>query len=122
MVVAQLVEQSLPTPKVRGSNQDIGKIYIEHTLSIVLNRHKLIRTVAGMAEILNKMTFKVGCLNVLFFVGHSEPLFLYFHLFNTTDSKEMFNIKFADGCICTKVLWYWKQPLYQLYQNHCPGV
>ena len=33
--VAQLVERSLPTPEVRGSNPDIGKIYIEHLLSTV---------------------------------------------------------------------------------------
>ena len=26
---------------------------------------------------------------------HSRPLILYFHLFNTIDSKQMFNIKFA---------------------------
>ena len=29
VVVAQLVELSLPTPDVRGSNPVIGKIYIE---------------------------------------------------------------------------------------------
>ena len=32
VVVAQLVERSLPTPEVRGSNPVIGKIYIEHCL------------------------------------------------------------------------------------------
>ena len=30
MVVAQLVERSLPIPEVRGSNPVIGKNYIEH--------------------------------------------------------------------------------------------
>ena len=30
MVVAQLVERSLPITKVLGSNPDIGKKYIEH--------------------------------------------------------------------------------------------
>ena len=32
LVVAQLIEQSLPTPEVGGSNRVIGKIYIEHLL------------------------------------------------------------------------------------------
>ena len=40
VVVAQLVEQSHPTPEVRGSKIVIGKIYIEHLLSTVLKRRK----------------------------------------------------------------------------------
>ena len=40
VVVAQLVEQSLPTPEVRSSNPVIGKIYIEHLLSTVLKFEK----------------------------------------------------------------------------------
>ena len=36
IVVAQLVERSLQTPEVRGSNPAIGKIYIEQLLSTVL--------------------------------------------------------------------------------------
>ena len=35
-VVAQLIERSLLTLEVRGSNQVIGNIYIEHLLSTVL--------------------------------------------------------------------------------------
>ena len=46
--------------------------------------------------------------------------FLYFRLFNTVDSKQMFNINFADDWIRTVDLWYWKRPLYQLSHNHCP--
>ena len=38
--MAQLVEQSLPTPEVHGSNQVIGKIYIERSLSTVLKFEK----------------------------------------------------------------------------------
>ena len=34
MVVAQLVERSLPIPEVRGSNPVIGKIYIEHLFTV----------------------------------------------------------------------------------------
>ena len=32
--MAQLVEQSLPTPEVHSSNPVIGKIYIEHWLTV----------------------------------------------------------------------------------------
>ena len=32
MIVAQLVERSLPIPEVRGSNPDVGKISIEFLL------------------------------------------------------------------------------------------
>ena len=35
-VVAQLIKRSLLTLEVRGSNQVIGNIYIEHLLSTVL--------------------------------------------------------------------------------------
>ena len=38
--MAQLVEWSLLTPEVCGSNQVIGKIYIELLLSTVLKRRK----------------------------------------------------------------------------------
>ena len=40
----------------------------------------------------------------------SRPLFLYFLLFNTVNSKQMFNIIFADDWIQTADLWYWKRP------------
>ena len=40
LVVAQLVEQSLPIPEVRGSNQAIGIINVEKLLSTVLKRQK----------------------------------------------------------------------------------
>ena len=35
LVVAQLVERSLPSPEVRGLNPVNGKIYFEHLLSTV---------------------------------------------------------------------------------------
>ena len=40
VVVAQLVERSLPIPEVRGSNPVIGKNYIGHLLSTGLKRQK----------------------------------------------------------------------------------
>ena len=40
VVVAQLVEWSLPIPEVRRSNPVIGKKYFEHLLSTVLKRRK----------------------------------------------------------------------------------
>ena len=33
VVVAQLVEQSLPTTEIRGSNPDVGKFYIYNKLN-----------------------------------------------------------------------------------------
>ena len=52
-------------------------------------------------------------------MGHSRPLFLYFCLFSTVDSKHSIKI-FADDWIRTMALWNWKRPLYQLSHNHCP--
>ena len=53
-------------------------------------------------------------------MGHSRPLFLYFRLFNTVDSKPLFNIKVANDWIWTVDLRYWKQLLCQLSHNNCP--
>ena len=50
-------------------------------------------------------------------MGHSRPLFLYVHLFNTVDSKQMFTINFADDWTRTVDLWYCKLLLYQLGHN-----
>ena len=41
VVVAHLVERSLLTPEVRGSNPIIGKIYIEHLMLTVLKKTKI---------------------------------------------------------------------------------
>ena len=57
---------------------------------------------------------KCGSNTLAFFkMGHSRPLFLYFHLFNTVDSKQIFNMNFADDWIRTADHWYCKRPLYQ---------
>ena len=40
VVVAQLLEQLLPTPEVRSSNSAIGKIYIEHLMPTILEFEK----------------------------------------------------------------------------------
>ena len=54
VVVAQLVERSLPIPEVRGSNPVIGKnyLYIEHlfTVNCVLKRRKIKKKRPGMAH------------------------------------------------------------------------
>ena len=50
VVVAQLVEQSLPTPEVHGSNSVIGKICIEHLHLIVLKRQKIKVKKPGMGH------------------------------------------------------------------------
>ena len=46
--------------------------------------------------------------------------FLYFRLFNTVDSKQMFKLNFADDWILTADLWYCKWPLYQLSHTTAP--
>ena len=53
-------------------------------------------------------------------MGHSRPLFLFFRLFKTIDSKQMFNKSFANDCIQTADLRCCRRPLYQLRPNHCP--
>ena len=45
---------------------------------------------------------------------------LFLCLFSTLDTKQMFNINFADDWIRTSDLWYRYWPLYQLSHNCCP--
>ena len=53
-----------------------------------------------------------------FFKWTFRPLYLYFCLFNTFGSKQMFNVNFADGWIQTEYIWCRRQPLGQLTHNH----
>ena len=59
--MAQLVERSLPTPEVRGSNPDIGKrfyrIFVYCFLSTVMKRRKIKKNRPGMAIL--KSTFGI---------------------------------------------------------------
>ena len=70
--VAQLVEQSLPIPEVRGSNPVIGKIYlyIEHlfTVNCVLKRRKIKKKRPGMAHF-----FKKKKKNIKFILSYRVP-------------------------------------------------
>ena len=52
-------------------------------------------------------------------MGHSRPLFLYFHLFNTVYLIQLIVNKIGDGWIETTDLWGGKQLLCQLSHNHC---
>ena len=54
VVVAQLVEQSLPTAEILGSNPVIVKIYIECLLSAVLKRKKVKKKEAGNGPFFKK--------------------------------------------------------------------
>ena len=54
MVVAQLVEQSLTTAEILGSNPVIVKIYIECLLSVVLKRKKVKKKEAGNGPFFKK--------------------------------------------------------------------
>ena len=51
VVVAQLVERSLPTPDVRGSNPDIGKVL---STNCTLEKTKIKKKRPGMAHLLKK--------------------------------------------------------------------
>ena len=53
-------------------------------------------------------------------MGHSRPLFLYFHLFNTVYLIQLIVNKIGDGWIETTDLRCWKQLLCQLSHNHYP--
>ena len=48
VVVAQLVERSLPTPEIRGSNQDIGKFL---STSCTIEKTKIKKKRLGMAHL-----------------------------------------------------------------------
>ena len=50
VVVAWLVERSLPTPEVRGSNPVIGEILFIYSLSTVLKGRKQRKKMPGMAQ------------------------------------------------------------------------
>ena len=66
MVETQLVEHSLPTPEVRGSNQVIGKICIEHSFIVnCLENTKIKKKWPGMAHL--KKTNKAEGRNSIFF-------------------------------------------------------
>ena len=51
MVVAQLVERSLPTPEIRGLNPDIGKIL---STNCTIEKTKIKKKRLGMAHLLKK--------------------------------------------------------------------
>ena len=55
VVVAQLVEWSLPIPEIRGSNPDIDKIYIEHLFTVsCAEKTKIKKKKTGMAHFFKK--------------------------------------------------------------------
>ena len=54
MVVAQLVERSLPTPEIRGLNPDIGKIL---STNCTIEKTKIKKKRLGMAHLSKKVVF-----------------------------------------------------------------
>ena len=52
MVVAQLVERSLPTPKICGLNPDIGKIL---STNCIIEKTKINKKRPGMAQLLKNL-------------------------------------------------------------------
>ena len=61
MVVAQLIERSLPIPEVRGSNPVIDKICIEHLFIVnCIEKTKIKKNMPGMSHFFKKkQTFSV---------------------------------------------------------------
>ena len=51
VVVAQLAEQLLPTPEIRGSNQDIGKVLSTYS---TIEKTKIKNKWPGMAHLKKK--------------------------------------------------------------------
>ena len=51
------------------------------------------------------LSLSLSLLLSLLKMGYSRPLFLYFRLFNTVHSTQMFNLKFAIDWIRTVDLW-----------------
>ena len=49
--MAQLVERSLPTPEVRGSNPDSSKTNIEHLLRTEIKKPKIKKKGPGIAHL-----------------------------------------------------------------------
>ena len=54
-------------------------------------------------------------------MGHSG-LFFFIFVFSIQLTVNICSINFADDWIRTADLRYWKQLLYQLSYNHCPGI
>ena len=64
MVVAQLVEQSLLIPEVRGSNSVMGKNYIEHLFTVTcIEKKKIKKKRPGMVHLKNKVHYLVRLYN-----------------------------------------------------------
>ena len=55
MVVAQMVEWSLPPPEIRGLNPDIGEIL---STNCTIEKTKIKKKRAGMAHLFNKKCLK----------------------------------------------------------------
>ena len=56
VVEAQLLERSLPTPEVCGSNPGIGNIYIEHLFPVnCIEKMKIKKKRPGMAHFFKKL-------------------------------------------------------------------
>ena len=58
VVVAQLVEQSLPTPEICGSNPGIGKILSTNiSTNCLIEKTRIKKKMLGMAHLLKKFDF-----------------------------------------------------------------
>ena len=94
VIVAQLVEQLLLIPEIRGSNSVIGN-FIYYQL------------------------YYKNCLEKIKIKNIHEQDCAYFSSFNTVDSEYVHYKKIADDWIRTADLWYRERPHSQLCHNYC---
>ena len=106
VVVAQLVEWSLPTPEVHGSNAVIGKISIEHLFTVNNDWKDEIKKKEARNNPLKKTLMSAnGC-------GHLTEGDEVENLLNAPKQWSQFDIK------TTFVLWLGQcEPTYIYYKN-----
>ena len=123
MVVAQLVEQLLPTPEVHGSDPAMANIIYLHQLYWKDENKKRPR---------NDLVLKTNCdqnqdlwgetsfVQLFLKNGPFPASFSLFSSFHYLWQLSMFNKNFVDDRIRTADLWFRTQLLYQLSHKHCP--
>ena len=98
MVVDHLVEQSLPTPEVRGLNSVISKLFIEHLLTVKFIEKTKIKKRPGMVQFLTIpyitifqiLVFKQAILYHLL-VGCEKDNRTYYHQSNKSNKNLYLN-------------------------------
>ena len=74
VVVAQLAEQSLPTPEIRGSNPDIGKISNVFICQLLSRKDENKEKEAGNGQLKKNIFKKLPGLNAFVIFFRAAPL------------------------------------------------